>query len=50
MSIGNLLQFMMQESCHTSTDILLKMIGGPEKVMNFLNNANIQDMRVIGIH
>jgi len=31
-SIRNLLQFMMQESCNTSTDILLRLMGGPKAV------------------
>lgn len=45
-SIHNLLRLMMQESCNTSTDILLKKIGGPGAVMNYLNQIDIKNMNV----
>lgn len=45
-SIHNLLRLMMQESCNTSTDILLRKIGGPNAIMNYLNQIDIKDMNV----
>lgn len=46
MSLRNLLQLMLQESCNTSTDILLRLMGGPPAVMKFLQKAGIQNMRI----
>lgn len=46
LSIENLLRLMMQESCNTSTDIILRMIGGPSAVTTFLQKLGITDMRV----
>lgn len=46
MSLRNLLQLMLQESCNTSTDILLRLMGGPSAVMKFLQRAGIQNMRI----
>jgi beta-lactamase class A len=45
-SIHSLLRLMMQESCNTSTDILLHKIGGPSAVMNYLNQIDIKNMNV----
>lgn len=45
-SIENLLRLMLQESCNTSSDILLKIIGGPSSVMACLNKAGVVDMHV----
>lgn len=45
-SLRNLLQLMLQESCNTSTDILLKLLGGPLVVMEFLKIAEIENMRI----
>lgn len=45
-SILNLLQFMLQESCNSASDIILNMIGGPVEVMNMLNAAGIDNLRV----
>ena len=41
LSVFNLLQFMLQESCNTASDILLRLIGGPNEVMVFLREAGI---------
>jgi beta-lactamase class A len=46
MSILNLMQLMLQESCNTSTDILLNIMGGPKAVMACLENFGIHDLRV----
>lgn len=46
MSVENLLRFMLQESCNTSTDLLLRHIGGPLEVMKFLERSDIKNMRV----
>jgi beta-lactamase class A len=46
MSIVNLLYFMLQESCNTATDLILRLIGGPTAVMDSLKNAGIKDLRV----
>lgn len=45
-SIHNLLRLMMQESCNTSTDILLRKIGGPSAVNNYLNQIDIKNMNI----
>lgn len=45
-SIRNILQFMLQESCNTSTDIILRLIGGPKVVSNFLKQFGINNMSV----
>lgn len=45
-SLQNLLQFMLQESCNTSTDILLQLQGGPSSVMQYLQKLGIQNLRV----
>ncbi|MDF2530139.1 MAG: beta-lactamase [Gammaproteobacteria bacterium] len=46
MSILNLLQFMMQESCNSSTDIILKLVGGAGAVRESLKKAGIDNLRV----
>lgn len=46
LSVLNLLRLALQESDNTSTDILLKLIGGPSVVMQTLSEINIRDMRV----
>lgn len=46
MSVLNLLQFMMQESCNSSTDLILDLIGGPPAVMQTLAEAGIEHLRV----
>ncbi len=45
-SVGNLLQLMLQESCNSATDILLRLIGGPPAVMNCLHRAGVQDLHI----
>jgi len=45
-SIKNLMQLMMQESCNTSTDIILRLIGGPASVTAYLRKIGIEDMRI----
>ncbi len=45
-SIANLLKLMLQESCNTSTDLLLRLMGGPRAVMACLGAAGIHDMSV----
>ena len=46
MSIINLLQFMMRESCNTAADKILQLVGGPHAVMQMINDAGIHDLRV----
>jgi len=46
MSVLNLLQFMLQESCNTASDIVLRLIGGPKAVMLFLQEISVNDLRV----
>lgn len=46
MSVLNLLQIMLQDSCNSATDIILDLIGGPPAVMDALTQANIKDLRV----
>lgn len=45
-SIINLLQIMLQESSNTATDILLKLIGGPFKVTEWLRTIDIKMMSI----
>jgi len=45
-SILNLIQFTLQESCNSATDLLLKRIGGPAVVMKMLANYGIESLRV----
>jgi beta-lactamase class A len=45
-SIRNLLQLMMQESCNTSSDIILRLIGGPAAVTSYLKQIDINAMRI----
>lgn len=46
MSILNLLQLMLQESCNTATDIILKLAGGPNEIMKMLRAENINSLHV----
>ena len=46
MSILNLLQIMLQDSCNSATDIILDLIGGSPAVMHTLEQAGIKDLRV----
>jgi beta-lactamase class A len=45
-SLHNLLLMMLQESDNTSTDIILRLVGGPEAVMKTLRAAQINELRV----
>ena len=45
-SIRNLLLMMLRESCNTSTDIILRKIGGPRAVTQYLHHSGIQNMSV----
>lgn len=45
-SYRNLLIMMLRESCNTSTDIILKKIGGPAAVTAFINEHDIFDMSI----
>lgn len=45
-SVGNLLQLMLQESCNSATDTLLRLIGAPPAVMNCLHRAGVQDLHI----
>ncbi len=45
-SIHNLLKFMLQESCNSSTDIILRLIGGPAAVTRYMEQIGIQEMRI----
>lgn len=45
-SLHNLLLMMLQESDNTSTDILLRLIGGPSAVMTMLRAAKIKSLHV----
>jgi len=45
-SLRNLLLMMLRESCNTSTDIILRKIGGPSAVSAYLNQIGIENMRV----
>ena len=46
LSLINLLKLMMQYSCNTSTDIILKLIKGTQSVMNMLHRLNIENLHV----
>lgn len=46
MTLHNLLKLMLQESCNTSTDILLRHLGGPSVLMDFLRAYSLHPMRV----
>lgn len=46
LSVLNLLTLMMQHSCNSATDILLRLIGGPGAVTAMLNNINLSHIRV----
>ncbi len=43
-SIRNLLNMMLLESCNTSTDVILNKIGGPSAVTAYLKQIGIQGM------
>jgi beta-lactamase class A len=43
-SLHSLLRFMLQESCNSSTGIILNKIGGPPALNNFLQQINIHEI------
>jgi len=45
-SLYNLLRLMLQESCNSATDILLRLIGGPQAVMHSLAEAKIKNLSI----
>jgi beta-lactamase class A len=45
-SLRNLLLMMLRESCNTSTDILLNILGGPPAAMMYLRELGIFNMRI----
>lgn len=45
-SVMHLLQFMLQESCNTATDIVLRLVGGPLAVQKVLEKSGIENMRI----
>lgn len=46
LSVGDLLRFMVSESDGTACDVLLRLIGGPEFVMSYLRDLNLNDVIV----
>lgn len=45
-SYRNLLSMMLRESCNTSTDIILRKIGGPDAVTAYINKNGIKNVSV----
>ena len=43
-SVRNLLQWMMQESCNSATDLMVRYVGGVEVVKNYLIDLGLQDI------
>lgn len=46
LSLYNVMDLMLRESDNTATDVLLDVIGGAASVMNWLQNAGIDGLRV----
>jgi beta-lactamase class A len=46
LSLGELLRYAVSESDNVASDIMLKLIGGPEVVVRFLNGLNISEIVV----
>ncbi len=46
MSLSELLKYSVAQSDNNGTDLLLKLIGGPGEVQNFINNTGISDFRI----
>ncbi len=46
LSLLNILKLMMQYSCNSSTDIIIKLVGGTQSVMNMLHRLNIENINV----
>ncbi|MGB8507321.1 MAG: class A beta-lactamase, partial [Pyrinomonadaceae bacterium] len=47
MSVGELLDFMVKESDGTACDVLLRILGGPEKVTEYLRESGLPDINVV---
>src|SRR5690606_4546838 len=45
-SIQELLEFSVGKSDNTAADVLMELVGGPEKVTQMLKNADIEGVRV----
>lgn len=45
-SLLNLMQLMLQESCNSATDYILKILGGPSVVMAYLKKIGIEHLSI----
>ncbi|MGE5458740.1 MAG: class A beta-lactamase, partial [Methanococcaceae archaeon] len=46
-TIRELLQFAVSESDGTASDVLMRVIGGPNKVMTFLSKIGVNDIHIV---
>jgi beta-lactamase class A len=47
MSVRDLIKYALEESDGTASDVLMRIVGGPEKVQDYLATLGITDMKVV---